>query len=259
MIITQDMKAILTLLPLFFLTSSAFSQTTAVDYTGNDCSGIPHHFFSELDSGHVLVIDYIMLSCSPCIIGTNALKTLTAQFEQSHPGRVRLYSFGYLDAYTCQQLSIWRSTNNYTHKVFSGGNSQVNYYGGMGMPTIVVLSGNSYSVEYRKLGYSSNDDAAIVAAINKALHYNPLGLGDEGSLEQIQIAQEGGTLSVTNSEPLRGLVLTDLSGRQVLNIDGEGQTNAQLDVSGLPSGIYLLRLRLINGSEKVSRVFIAKD
>jgi len=55
-------KQILTFTFLILNTFGLIAQTNATDFTANDCDGVSHHLFSELDNGKVVVIAWVM----PC-------------------------------------------------------------------------------------------------------------------------------------------------------------------------------------------------
>ena len=114
----------------------------------------------NLNDGKVVVLEYIMLGCPSCIVATEHISQLIVPFEAAHPGRVRQYMFGFIKNYTCAQLSQWKTDNNLEGTVFEDGSSQVGYYGGMGMPTIVVTATNNHTVLYRKLGFEPSDTTA---------------------------------------------------------------------------------------------------
>ena len=59
---------------LLLLTTSIGSQTTALDFEQADCDSGVHHLFSELDAGKVVILDFVMSNCAPCIVGTNEHK-----------------------------------------------------------------------------------------------------------------------------------------------------------------------------------------
>lgn len=147
-----------------------------MDFTQDDCQGTSHQLFTELDAGQVVILDFVMLNCAPCVVATNALQAIVAPYEFSHPGRVQIYTFGFLNAYTCEQMMAWGNNNDYSHPIFTQGEAQVSYYGGMGMPTIVVVGTDGHDVFYEGLGYAPKDDAAIIAAIDTALLYSPTGV-----------------------------------------------------------------------------------
>ncbi len=57
---------------IFLYSASVYSQATAMDVEQNDCDGAYHHLFAELDAGNVIILDYVMLNCAPCILGTQS-------------------------------------------------------------------------------------------------------------------------------------------------------------------------------------------
>lgn len=234
------------------------AQSTAMDFTATDCYGTPHQLYSELDSGNVVVLDFIMLSCSSCIVATNALSSIVNQYETSHPGRVRLYSFGFLDVYTCPQLQSWMSSNNYKHTIFNNGNTQVNYYGGMGMPTIVVASGNGYNIEYKKLGYSSSDDNAIIAAINKGLLFTPVFLDEEQDDDGFLVYPTFFSNNITVESYVNEVVsfeLLDVRGCTVFKSVNDGNQVWSQSMPKLNSGFFYAKISMSDGSLRTVKLF----
>jgi hypothetical protein len=61
-------------------------------------------------------------------------------------------------------------------------------------------------------------------------------------------------VNVLLSEPAEWLIMNDLTGRQVLKFDVQGQSICKLDVSKLPSGVYFIGLihdGILSGNSKV--------
>jgi hypothetical protein len=225
---------------------SISAQSTALDFTTTDCSGNPHHLFAELDAGKVVVISFVMLGCSPCIVGTQNLKGLVAGYEATHPGRVKLYSFGYLDSYTCSQMQSWKAANNFQHPMFSGGETQVTYYGGMGMPTIVVLAKGTHDVLFRKLGFLISDKPAITAAIEEGLTWSPSGIGDDLASHGIHLFPTlmSEQLLIQSDNLLTGEIsLMGIQGNLVKSITVVNETRIEIPVSDLSKGIYTVIIR----------------
>lgn len=57
-----------TLLIIFAILTSlgfAYAQTTATNFTTNDCDGISHTLFDELDDDKVIIISWVM-PCTAC-------------------------------------------------------------------------------------------------------------------------------------------------------------------------------------------------
>ncbi len=218
-----------------------------MDFEQADCDAGAHHLFSELDAGKVVILDFVMLNCAPCIVGTTALENLTAPYENSHPGRVHIYSFGFLDSYTCEQLLAWRNNNEFSHPVFSNGEEQVNYYGGMGMPTIVVVGTNEHKVFFKSIGYTPSIDDKIIQAIDSALLYNPTGVGEPSAVNGFRIYPTLVTdqfyVELSDELPGSEIILFDASGREVLTSSVAENGRTSIPVTGLSRGIYIARLR----------------
>lgn len=237
---------------LLFQTHDPMAQTVAMDFTQSDCHGNQRHLFSELDAGHVIVLEFIMLNCAPCITATKFLETLLTPYETSHPGRVGFYSFGFLDTYTCDQLNAWVINNKFNHPIFSHGEEQVNYYGGMGMPTIVVVGTNEHKVFYNSIGYTPSQDPLILAAINSALLYNPTGIGEQdvNSILSVYPTVFSDWLEVRLEQefPSSRFFLVDVFGRKVLETRLESATSAvSMATTGLSAGMYIGYLETPSG------------
>lgn len=229
-----------------------------MDFTHEECGGPSHQLFSELDAGHVVILDFVMLNCAPCIVGTNALESITAPYEISHPGRVHIYSFGFLNSYTCDQLLAWKSSNEYTHPVFNNGEEQVNYYGGMGMPTIVVVGTNEHKVFFKSIGYTSSIDDKIREAIDSALIYNPTGVGEKLLADAFRIYPTIFTdrlIVETGDDFMEGeIILFDSYGREVISYRFTEGGQVSLPVSGLSKGVYIARFRNEQGLSTGTRL-----
>lgn len=244
------MKKILSLCLALALYCSSGAQTTAADFVKNDCAGASHHLFAELDSGYVVLMDFVMFNCLPCTTATDALKNIHAQFEASHPGKVRFYSMGFLNYMSCPMMNAWKTEFNYTHTVFAGESSQVNYYGGMGMPTIVVLGGlASHKVYYNHQGYSTAENTPIVNAISQAISESTTTGTQQapaGDLFQVAPNPFGDILQLNlQTTEATQVVLTGPDGREVLRqaiAPGQKKLVLTLPASQLPAGFYFVYL-----------------
>lgn len=252
---------ILLALIVFTGVSSLSAQTTGRDWTKTDCDGVEHHLYSELDSGNVVVLELIMINCSPCVTAAKGLKSTLEQFEAAHPGKVRLYSIGYSDQYNCTHMANWRSKAGLSHAVFTGGGSDVEYYGGMGMPTIVVLGGTSHEVYYKKQGYQPADNSSIAQAVSNALA-GTTGVPEysESPLVQVypQPAQSECTVAF-RAGAVDAVVLSDMTGREVVRHNVEpGAAQAVLPVAGVYNGVYNLRL-MSRGAVVETRMLVVQQ
>lgn len=242
------MKQILSLVTALAFTTSLQAQTTALDFTANDCDGMPHTLFTELNAGDVVIIELVMMGCQPCVTAGNSLKNNVLP-NVSDPGRVKLYSIGYTNSITCAQMNSWKTTNGFTHTVFAGMSAQTTHFGGMGMPTIAVVGGGDHTVFYSEQGHSDSDNPAIIAAIESGLAAS-VGL-QETAVKTVGVSPNptNDVLTVSGANWTKAVVM-DLQGRTLQTV----QLNAgKLDVSTLPTGMYILRLNDAAGREGMAR------
>lgn len=224
------------------------AQTTALDFTANDCGGTPHTLFTELDEGYAVIIDLVMMGCAPCVTASHGI-TDNVIPNTTDPGRVKFYSIGYTNSISCSQMNSWQGTNGFTHPVFAGMSAQTTYYGGMGMPTIVVLGGGStHTVYYSEQGYSSGDNPALIQALNDAL------AGANGVAEVARTVVEVSPNPATDVLRISGAWtqahVVDLQGREVLPTQ---KLNGVLDVSMLQAGAYVVQLTGVAGDRGTAR------
>ena len=237
------------LLPIaLLLATSLNAQTTAADFTANDCNGNPHNLFTELDAGNVVILEMVMMGCQPCVTGAQSLTTNVLP-NVSDPTRVKLYSIGFTNSINCTQMLDWKNTNGFTHTVFAGMSNLTTYYGGMGMPTIAVVGGTDHAVHYVELGHSNSDNPVILAAIEAAL------AGGNGISElevnEVSISPNPTSDMLTVSDPRwTNAQVLDLQGRVVLS---GAVHQGRVDVSILAVGNYLLRLTDANGERGTAR------
>ncbi len=236
------------LLPIAFLRG----QDTAFDWTRTECgSNKTHHLYAELDSGYVVVIDLVMMNCLPCVTATDGLKAILDQFEADYPGRVRLYSVGFHNSISCEQLLAWKIFNGFKHPAFSGGGDETAYYGGMGMPTIIVAGGGTaHKLYYHDFGYDPAYDVPIAAAIAQALEESHAtavpGLLSSPSRMILSPNPAGESIRLDLTEyPGDAIIIRDVLGRtwyhQAIKAS-ECNNQLTIPVNSWPSGIFQVSL-----------------
>jgi len=229
-----------------------YAQTTATDFTTNDCNGTSHDLFDELDNGNVIVIAWVM-PCTPCATYTLPAYSAVQSFATSHPGQVSFYLVDDFANTNCATLTIWGNSNNMPlNTTFSSSDISMSDYGTNGMPKVVVLGGTDHTVFLNK-----NDDKinfpSVQTAISDALSA-PLGIEQMGE-NNFQLSSYpnpvNNTLNVSyakgQSETITFSVI-DVLGKIVIQ---EKELTISIDVSSLKNGNYFLKVSDKTSSESI--------
>ena len=230
---------------LSVLEESHAQQTIAYDFNMNDCSGNMHHLFAELDSGNVAIMEFFMLSCSPCVDAGNELEPMFQNLKASCSSKILFYHFGFTNSYTCSQVTNWVSTNLYSSIPFDSGGVQVAYYGGMGMPTMAVVAGNTHKVLHTSVGYVAGDTAIIADSIRTFFGCASAGVHDFSLANSVSVYPNPSNGKFQVSCPK-----SQVSTLEIFNVMGEkfySSTQSEIDISSQPNGIYFLRGKTSEG------------
>lgn len=149
--------------------ASAQQPIAASDFTISDCDGTDHHLYDVCDSGHVVMIEFVM-GCLPCVQGRKALTSIENQFNASHPGKIHTYTFGYSAGTSCSSIQSWMTSNKFSGAAFGGDQDIITNYGAEGgMPTIAIVGGTDRKLLFWRKGFTSKDTIAMKTAIAKIL------------------------------------------------------------------------------------------
>ena len=230
------------------LSSVVSVAQTATDFTTDDCNGVPHHLFDELDNGDVIVICWVM-PCGPCATYAGYASDAVQSFATSHPDRVKYYLADDYGNSTCLDINSWAMNYNIaTDASFSSSDLDMLDYGQVGMPKVVVLGKNNY-----KIYYNRNDNyitqSGTEAAIALALLETTVGVNDYKSAFSLSVFPNpaNDVLNITYSFLQQKSVkfeLLNMLGEVVLmhkTIKGPGNHLTSLTISGLGKGYYFLK------------------
>ena len=160
--------------------SISYAQTTATDFTANDCNGTSHTLFSELDAGKIIVAAFVM-PCGSCSAPSLAAYNAVQSFAASHPNTVYFYLVDDEANTTCSNLTSWGNTNSMPLATkFSDLAFNMADYGTPGMPKIVVLGGANHGIVYNK--NSGVSTVGVQNAINGLLSLSTPVINEIGSL-----------------------------------------------------------------------------
>lgn len=249
---------------LFFLIilfcSQAIAQTTATNFILNDCSGIRHNLFSELDSGNIIVLTWAM-PCGSCVGPSLAASSVVQKFASSHPGKVRYYLADDLANTNCATLSLWATSNEIiVSKVFSDAIINMWDYGTPGMPKTIAVAGSNHEVIFNQ--NSGVNVTTLANAINQrlssgindvqltgfraSLYPNPL---TDNYLSLKYVSGGSKVLKVDIYNTLGSLVKSEF-----LSPPTAGENVSDIDLSLLTEGVYFVRLSAGSKSQELKLI-----
>lgn len=256
------MKFFKLLIVIYFFCSSnnSISQTYATDFTANDCNGITHNLFSELDSGKVIVIAWVM-PCLTCITDPLAAFAEVQSYSISHPDKVRFYMVDDYANTSCSTLSSWAvnyGMDNCTK--FSDPTISMSDYGVDGMPKIVVLGGPDHKIFFNENSSHQGIDIAISQAISSTDIFN---LNHSVFNTKIYPNPVKNNLTIE----LKNTFSTEIN-FQIINIIGETiiskkinslfpVNDFQINISELINGVYFIKISS-NSIEEIKTFIISK-
>ena len=239
---------------LIGLSTISYAQTTAMNFNRPDCNGNMQHLFDDLDAGNAVIIEFFMQSCASCVTAGDKLEAMKTDLLAEFPGKIKSYAIGYENTYSCSSNANWVSSNGYTSIPMDSGEAQVAYYGGMGMPTIVILGGGSaHSVLGNPYdGFVISDTAKMAADIRSFL--NPAtGINCiKTNIEAFQFYPNPSNDLINFSGNIKEnsqlkIDIIDIAGKQVEVVLNEkanaGNFKKSFSAASLPNGSYLIRIK----------------
>ena len=232
-----------------FSVGIVFAQTTATDFTTDDCNGVSHNLFSELDAGNVIVISWVM-PCGPCETYSLPAYSAVQTFATSHPGRVHFYIADDYGTTACGTLNNFAS-NMPVSTIFSSSNINMSDYGAYGMPKVVVLAGSDHHIYYNENDNKINFPD-VQTAISDALS-TPLGI-EQSASNKFEISTYPNPVNnvlnisyIKNQSSLINFTIVDILGKVVLSIEEDvsylkGEATKSINVSALDNGNYFLKI-----------------
>jgi len=255
------MKPFLSLSILLFVAmlSTAEAQT-AVNFKVPDCNNQTVGLFEQLDSGKVIVLCWVM-PCGSCVLPTTSAYNVASSFQTSHPGKVEFWVADDYANTSCGDIGFWCSSYSIVpHRSFSNNAIKMSHYGADGMPKVVVIGGLA-----RKVYFNQNNGVNttnLQTAISLALTETSVGdlpEGDAGFSVSPNPAGSSAVITLVNSEQANcRIALCDGLGRELkLLCDGilpAGENKWKVDVTGLASGIYFVRMNSEGGNKTIKLI-----
>ncbi len=244
-------KSLFLLFALMFTFMISKAQTTAMQFSGVDCNNNPVDLFSDLDAGKAVVLFFYMPNCGTCPPIAQKIQTMANDVMATYPGMVKGYAFPYQNSTTCTYSASWVTNNNLPlYAPMDSGAVPVAYYGGFGMPTVVLLGGADHRVMFSTLSFVNGDTAIMSDSIINLL--GPAGLNDFNATapavnlfpnpanDQLQI-----DVNVTKSTDVKievVNVLGEVVSNVYNNVAAPGLLRHQVSTAELSNGAYFIRV-----------------
>lgn len=229
---------------------------TATNFTCNDCNGNLHDLFTELDSGKVIVLCWVM-PCGACISPAKQAYNTVLSYQSTNPDQVLFYMVDDYANTSCASLNSWANLYGFPaasfHYKFSNALINMMDYGSNGMPKTVVVAGPTHGVFYNM--DNINNPALLERAIDSALAtINNTGIESKASLQSQVFPNPATTfvdfkfISSQNHETKA--TFYNYSGRTVkeefIHVKA-GDNVFRFSINDLTPGIYMINVRTNEG------------
>jgi hypothetical protein len=256
-------KQLLLVIALMFVLTISKAQSV-LQISGNDCNGVPHDLYADLDAGKAVLLHFFM-TCASCPPPAQKIQAMANNILASHPGMITAYALAYTNTYSCATVASWVTSNGLPlYAPYDSGATQVAHYGGFGMPTVVLLGGAypNRHVMFSTLSFSTSDTTLMRDSILALL--NSTGIQDlPNAVNSFSVYPNpaSGVVSINaNLKETSNLLIdiTDITGKQVAIVTEEKQSGTitkQFNTTALPNGNYLVRLQT-NGKTATQKLTI---
>ncbi len=246
----------------FFTAQKANAQTNAMDFTMVDCSTVAatHNLFADLNAGKAVIIEYFMTSCASCPAAGSKLEAMKSNLLAQYPGKIKSYAFAFNNSYSCSTVNNWVTSNGFTSIPSDSGATQVAYYGGMGMPTIIIAAGTNHKLLGSPyVGFSASDTSIMANDIRTFLN-SPTSINEyKNNITKLNVYPNptSSELKISfnlNKTSTALIEVMDITGRIVKTLLNEkvnaGISTKTFNVSSLESGNYFI---IINANGQMTQ------
>ncbi len=163
-------KLILPIFLVLFFSNAVVSQTTATDFNTSDCASVVHHLYADLDSGKVVILNFVM-PCGFCVKPSQSAYNIAEQFKTNYPGRIKYFLSDGFGNNICGDLYTWAAANNIGSDaiLISSHSVTMNDYGTIGMPKVVIIGGTNHLIYFNENDSLAGDSLSLYTAIDSAL------------------------------------------------------------------------------------------
>jgi len=245
----KKLLILLTALSSFFMVANA---QTAMQISGLDCYDNPMDMFADLDAGKAVIIHFYMPDCGSCPPPATKIQTMANNIMETYPGMIKGYAFPFQNSTTCSYSSSWVEDNDLPfYTPMDSGALPVAYYGGFGMPTVVLLGGLDHRVMFSTLSFVNSDTTEMADSILALFGGTTSVLNELNLITDLKLMPNPANNAFDISANLleNGPIvveLVDLTGKIVFINEhafvSAGKFAETIDTNKLPNGIYMVQL-----------------
>ncbi|MDP1725285.1 MAG: T9SS type A sorting domain-containing protein [Bacteroidota bacterium] len=230
---------------LLFCGLTAFAQTTAADFTANDCASVSHNLYSELNAGKVIVVSMVH-PCGSCVSPSVSANNVVKNYASTNPGKVLFYLIDGNNS--CSSLNTWASPYGMGSVVqFSSSTVKNESYYSPGMPTIMVFSGANHAIKFRQnngLNATNLTNAINAALISSAIEEKNadfrLSVYPNPAVDKFSVT------FVLNQKTEINFEIYNILGAKIKSLEPErfsaGNHETLINIETLSNGVYFLKL-----------------
>jgi hypothetical protein len=220
--------------------------------SGTDCYDMPMDIFADLDAGKAVILHFYMPDCGSCPPVAQKIETMANNILATYPGMITAYAFPFQNSTTCDYSVSWVEDNGIDlYQPMDSGATAVAYYGGFGMPTVVLLGGTDHRTMFTTLSFVNSDTTEMRDSI-LGLMAGPTALNEiTSAISELNVfpnpANEQIEVSATlNQDASVQIELMDVTGKIISVLNKEqnpaGIVHHVFETALLPNGIYMIKL-----------------
>ncbi len=239
------------ILPLFIALCSLSNAQTALQFNGLDCYDNAVDLYADLDAGKAVILEFYMPDCGMCPPPAQKIQTMANDIMETYPGMIKGYAFPFQNSTTCEYSISWVEDNELPFFTpMDSGATPVAYYGGFGMPTIVLLGGADHRTMFSTLSFVNSDTTEMADSILALFGAATTNITSTEPLKDFKISPNPANseiiLSVSaNEQGLTTVIITDITGKQVYESKEYfmvGVNQRRIETNYLFNGFYLVHI-----------------
>lgn len=243
-------KSILLSVALIVLLRISNGQT-ALQFSGLDCYDNAVDLYADLDAGKAVILEFYMPDCGMCPPPADKIQTMANNIMETYPGMVKGYAFPFQNSTTCDYSVSWVEDNDLPFFTpMDSGAIPVAYYGGFGMPTVVLLGGTDHRTMFSTLSFVNSDTTEMADSILALFGEGTTSINSIDQIKTLFLSPNPADTYIdinfsTNFSGDVNIIITDATGKKVIEIEDKSQAgnySKKFETASLPEGIYIVRI-----------------